>query len=111
MNQNNHNVWIQQTLLAAETFGVEHLPWDYGVEFHQEGQKIDMLFQPIPMANIMASVQAVHDEPGKMPPVKEASQEPCPTFGPCPNIQLADFNLKKEGECLPFKLNLGDDTL
>ena len=30
INQNNHNVWIQQPLLAAEISGVEHLPWDYG---------------------------------------------------------------------------------
>ena len=36
MNQNNYNVWIQQPLLAAEIYWVEHLPWDYGVEFHQQ---------------------------------------------------------------------------
>ena len=32
INQNNHNVWIQQPLLAIELFWVEHIPWDYGVE-------------------------------------------------------------------------------
>ena len=67
MNQNNHIVWIWQLLLAAEMFWVEHLPWDYGVDFHQEGNKIEVAFQPIPTAHIMASVQAAHDEPGKMP--------------------------------------------
>ena len=38
MNQNNHNIWIQQPLLAAEIYWVEHLPWDYGVEFQQQGK-------------------------------------------------------------------------
>ena len=71
-----------------------------------------MEFQPLPMAEIMASVQAVHDEPSKMPPVqKEANQEPHPIFGPCPNTQVADFNFQKEVELLPFKLNLGDVPL
>ena len=38
MNQNNYNVWIWQPLLAAEIYRVEHLPWDYGVEFHKQGR-------------------------------------------------------------------------
>ena len=47
-----------------------------------------------------------------MPLVKEeSSQEPQPTFGPYPNTQVADFNLKKQVEHLPFKLNLGDIPL
>ena len=63
MNQNNYNVWIWQPLLATEAFWMKHLLWDYRVEFHQEGQKIEVAFQPIPTADMMASVQVVHDEP------------------------------------------------
>ena len=44
INQNNHNIWILQPLLAAETFWVEHLPWDYGVELHQEGNNTEVAF-------------------------------------------------------------------
>ena len=111
MNQNNQNIWIWQPLLAAEMFWVEHLPWDYREERHQEGQNIEVVFQPLPIADIMASVH-VHDEPSKVPPVeKEASQESCPTFEPHPNTQVADFNVKKEVECFPFKLKLGDVPL
>ena len=80
INQNNH-IWIQQSVLAAEVFWVEHLPQDYGVEFHQEGDKIDVAFQPLPMADIIASVKAIHKEPDKVP-LKDASQEPHLTFGP-----------------------------
>ena len=69
-----------------------------------------MAFQPVPLADIMASVKAVHDEPDQVT-LKEASQEPCPTFGPCPDAKAADFNFEKEVESLPFKLNLGDILL
>ena len=39
MNQNKYNVWIQQPLLASEIYWVEHLPWNYGVELHCEGDQ------------------------------------------------------------------------
>ena len=56
MNQNNHNIWIWQPLLAAEIYWVEHLPWDYGIEFQHQGNNIEVAFQPIPPADIMATV-------------------------------------------------------
>ena len=103
MNQNNHNIWIWQPLLTAEIHVAEHLPWDYGVDFQHQGDKIEVAFQPVPPADIMAAVKLVHDEPGA-----ESSAEPCPTFGPHPNTNAADFNFQQEVECLPFKFNLGD---
>ena len=76
INQNNYNVLSWQPLLAGEMFWVEHFPWDYGVELHQKGNNIEVAFQPLPSADIMASVKVVHDEPDQVP-LKEASQEPC----------------------------------
>ena len=67
MNQNNHNIWIWQPLLAAEIHEVDHLPWDYGVDFQPQGDKIEVAFQLIPLADIMANVKLVHDEPGAEP--------------------------------------------
>ena len=75
MNQNNHNIWIWQPLLAAEIYVVEHLPWDYELEFQHQGNNIEVAFQPIPLADIMATVKSFHDEPGTKP-----SAESCPTF-------------------------------
>ena len=72
INQNNHNIWIWQPLLAVEFFWVEHLPWDYGVELHQEGNNIEVAFQPLSLADIITSVKAVHNEPDQVP-LKEAS--------------------------------------
>ena len=107
MNQNNYNVWIWQPLLAAEIYWVEHLPWDYGVKLHQQGNNIEVEFQPLPQADIMATVEAVHNEPD-IKPSNEANKEPHPTFGPLSNTEVADFDFQKEIDCLPFKLNLGD---
>ena len=60
MNQNKYNIWIWQPTLAAETHQEEHLPWDYGVDFQHQGDKIEVAFQPIPLADIMANVKSVH---------------------------------------------------
>ena len=79
MNQNNHNIWIWQPLLAAEICTVEHLPWDYGVELQHHGDKIEVAFQPLPLADIMATAKSVHDEPGTRP-----STEPHPPLDPVP---------------------------
>ena len=102
MNQNSNNIWIRQPLLAAEIYAVDHLPWDYGVEFQHHGDKIEVAFQPLPLADIMATVKLVHNEPGTKP-----STEPHPTFGPHPNASAADFDFKQEVECLPFKWKVG----
>ena len=90
---------------------MEHFPWYYRVGFNHERDKLEVAFQPLPTADIMASIKAVPNEPDQMPSKEEASPEPCPTLGPCSNIQVADFDLKKEIEHLPFKINLGDVPL
>ena len=110
INQNKHSIWIQQPLLTAEIYWVEHLPWDYGVELHQEGENIEVTFQPLPLADIMATVKVVHDDPDPMPS-NEANKESHPTFGPHANTKAADIDFQKEVEHLPFKLNLGDVIL
>ena len=66
-----------------------------------------MAFQPLPPADIMATVKAVHNEPDTKP-LKEVNKAPHPTFGSCANTDAADFDFQKEVEHLPFKLNLGD---
>ena len=78
-----------------------------GVELHQQEKNKRWHFSPLPLADIIATVRAVHNEPDTKPS-KEASKEPHPKFGPHPNTDVADFDFQKEVECLPFKLNLGD---
>ena len=45
INQNNYNIWIWQPLLAAEMYWVEHLPCDYVVQLHCEGENIEVAFK------------------------------------------------------------------
>ena len=33
-----------------------------------------------------------------------------PVFGPRPHTQAADFDFEAEVQCLPFKLNLGEEA-
>ena len=66
-----------------------------GLNNIKRGDNIKVAFQPLPPADFMVSVKVVHDKPDQVPS-KEASQEPCPTFGPHPNTKVADFNLKKK---------------
>ena len=94
-------------MLAAEIFWVDHLPWDYGVEFHQEENTIEVVFKPLPMADIMALVKVVHDEPDKVPLKKEASPEPCPTFGPHSNTLAANFDFKKRSRASSIQAQSG----
>ena len=106
MSGSGNHCWQQKFLGGTSPKGL----W---VRIPSRGQKIEVAFQPLPMADIIASVQVVMMNQVRVPPINEqASQEPHPTYGPHPNTQVADFNLKKkEVEHLPFKLNLGDIPL
>ena len=97
INQNNYSISIQQPLLAADIYWVEHLPWDYGGEFHisSTGKSIEVAFQPLPLADIMATVNTVHNEPDTKHQTKP-TKNLTPTFGPCPNTDVADFDFQKE---------------
>ena len=81
-----------------------------GLNNQQKGNNIEVAFQPVPLADIMASVKVVHNEPDQVPS-KEANQEPHPMFGPHSNTQVAEFDFKKEVEHIPFKHNMGDIPL
>ena len=75
---------------------MEHHPWDYGVELHEEGNKIEVAFQSLPMADIMGSVNAVHDKPDQVSLKEKASPDPHPTYGLNSNTQWLISILKKK---------------
>ena len=41
-------------IIGVRHFYVEHLPWSYRVEFHQEEQNVEVEFQPMSTARTMA---------------------------------------------------------
>ena len=60
-----------------------------------------MAFQPLPLADIMATKKVVHNEPDTKPPT-ENIKEPHATFGPCPNIEVADFGFPEGSRASSF---------
>ena len=110
INQNNYNVWIWQPLLAAEIYWAEHLPWDYGVKLHCEGENIKLAFQPLPLAGIMATVKVVHDDPDTRQS-KEANKEPHSKFGSHPNTKAADFDFPKGSRVSSLQAQSGKHSL
>ena len=65
-------------------------------------ENIEVASQPLPLADIMATVKLVHNESDTKAPT-ENIKESHPIFGPHPNTDVADFNFQKEVENLPFK--------
>ena len=51
INQNNHNVWIQQPLLAAEFLGTTY-PMGLWGWVTSKGDKIEVAFQQLPSVDI-----------------------------------------------------------
>ena len=55
-----------------------------------------MPFQPLPMADIMASVKVVHNEPDEVPSKEEASLEPYPHLDAFPTPKWLILISKKK---------------
>ena len=65
---------------------------------------MEVAFQQLPMADIMALAKVVHNEPDMLPSKEEASQEPCPTFGPNPTPKQQTVISKKKKRIFPSSL-------
>ena len=91
--------------MMAELYQVEHLPWDCGVTFDQKEETgVDVTFQPRPMAEIMASLDLVQDEPeSSNANKKETKQKPCLAFRPHPNTQVVEFDFERKVEWFGFQ--------
>ena len=48
LNTNSYNVWIRQSLLAADIVEVEHCPWDFHSIMSHDGNQVQVSFCPVP---------------------------------------------------------------
>ena len=105
INTNKQNVWLWQTLLAAELYTVEYhwVEHQADIEVKEDVAKVSFL----PVVPNTIRVQAEQVEPTSTDTWTPNSNER-PVFGPRPDTQSTDFNFEAEVKCLPFKLNLGD---
>ena len=70
----------------------------------KEGDNIQISFSPVAPDSIRVRSEQVETvTPTTDPP---ASNEK-PSFGPRPDVESENFDLKAEIDCLPFKLNMG----
>ena len=56
MNTNTYNVWICQTLLAADIVEAEDCPWDYQSIMSRDGSNIEVSFCPMPSSEVQAEI-------------------------------------------------------
>ena len=52
LNTNSYNVWIWQSLLAADIVEVEHCPWDFHSIMSHDGNQVQVSFCPVPMPEV-----------------------------------------------------------
>ena len=56
LNINSYNVWIRQSLLAADIVEVEHCPWDFHSIMSRNGDQVQVSFCPVPMPEVQEEV-------------------------------------------------------
>ena len=108
VNTNTYNVWICQTLLAADIVEAKDCPWDYQPIMSHDGSNIRVSFCPVPSSEVQAEIlsQGVSNtEPGMTNQHEEGKR---PKFGPRPNFNDPDFDFQQELSRLPFPVNIGE---
>ena len=107
INTTKQNIWLQQPLLAIELYIMECHPVEQRANMEIKGDDIDISFLPVVPNTIRVQLEQVEvTSTGIYPP--DSSERP--VFGPRPDTQATDFDSETEIQCLPFKLNLGEEA-
>ena len=107
INTTKQNVWLCQPLLAAGLYTAEYHPVEHWADIEVKGDVANISFLPVVPDTIRAQVgqvEATSDDTSTPNP------EENPVFGPRPDTQSANFDFEAEVNCLPFKLNPGDEA-
>ena len=89
-NTNSYNVWIWQSLLAANVVEVESCPWDYQTILSHDGKDISVSFCPVPTPEVQEDIFTAGTsvtptgEPDLSTPTKDQGEKP--KFGSWPNF-------------------------
>ena len=98
VNTNTYNVWIHQTLLAANVVEAEDCPWDYQSIMSCDGNNINVSFCPLPSSEVQAEIlsQGVSSMVTDTGTEKRHEGGERPKFGPRLNFDDPefDFNMK-----------------
>ena len=72
----------------------------------KKGGDVDISFLPLVLNTIRVQSEQVEATSTDISPPNSPDK---PIFGPRPNTQATDLDFEVEVQCLPFKLNLGDE--
>ena len=116
VNTNSYNVWVRQSLLAADIVEAEECPWDYQPVMSHDSDNIKVTFCPVPTPEIQAEILATsvsdstktETDKTTLDKTKKEEQGKRPKFGPRPNFNDSKFDFKKELSWLPFPINIGE---
>ena len=106
VNITSRNIWIRQPLLAADIYEVELHPCQYCANLNREGNDIKINFQLDIPPEIEYDLQSNQVEAEGKSATSEVQENPQPTFGPCPDMNL-NYHFEDKVQWLPFKFNLG----
>ena len=105
LNTNSYNVWIHQSLLAADIVEVEHCPWDFHSTMSRDGDQVQVSFCPVPKPEVQEEVLCfgvsnteLSTNTGVTDTTKREEQGERPKFGPRPKFDSKDFDFNKELE-------------
>ena len=56
MNTNSYNVWIHQSLLAADVVQADHCLWDYQSFLSHKGDEVKVTFHPVPTQEVQEEI-------------------------------------------------------
>ena len=110
VNTNTYNVWIHQTLLAADVVEAEDCPWDYQSIMSHDGDSIKVSFCPLPSSEVQAEIlsQVVSVTVTDTGTENRHEGGERPKFGPRPNFNDPEFDFNYELSRLPFPVNMGE---
>ena len=107
INTNKQNIWLWQPLLAAELLTVEYHQVDNRDNMEMKAEDVDISFLPVAPNTIRVPLEQVEATSMGISPPNSSEK---PVFGPRPGTKATDFNSEAEIQCLPFKLNLEENT-
>ena len=107
INTNKQNIWLSQPLLAAKLYTVEYHQVEHRANMERKGDDVDISFLPVVPNTIRVQSEQVEATSTDISPPNSIEK---PVFGPRPNTNATDFDFEAEIQCLPFKLNLGEET-
>ena len=107
INTTKWNVWLWQPLMAAKSYTAEYHPVEHRADMEIKEDDVKISFLPVVPNTIRVQSEQVETSPTDIFPHDPHER---PVFGPRPDTQATDFDFEAEVQCLPFKLNLGEEA-